>query len=149
MTQPATRNVLSLLESGRVQIHRVSCATSTVRRTDTSSDSQDTRHFTMLSDTSALKTFPLRGSVANELSTVWPSRSVRLNSDLNCRKIGSGNCPDDCRAVPGSTATATLPSTHDRSRLSLMSNLLSFVRDAWQSISVPTSTYCIPYSLPA
>src|SRR5580704_2702517 len=75
------------------KIHRVSCATSAVRGTDTSSDSQGTRHFTILSDTSALKTFPLRGSVANELSTVWPSRSVRLNSDLNCRKIGSGNCP--------------------------------------------------------
>jgi hypothetical protein len=88
-------------------------------RTDTSPDSQGTRHFTMLRDASALKTFPPRGSVANGHSSVWPSRSVRLNSDLNCRKIGSGNCPDDCTDVAGSTATAALPSTHDRSRISL------------------------------
>src|SRR5437899_2753029 len=59
----------------------------------------------MFSDTSTLKTFPLRGSVANELSTVWPSRSVRLNSDRNCRTIGSGNWPDVCEVAPGSTGT--------------------------------------------
>jgi hypothetical protein len=84
MTQPANEKCTTRYWS----LHRARPVPSGVQ-TNTSSDSQNTRHFTMLSDTSALKTFPLRGSVANELSTVWPSRSVRLNSDLNCRKIGS------------------------------------------------------------
>src|ERR1700745_52463 len=86
-------------------------------------------HFTTLSETSTLKTFPLRGSVAKVLSTVCPSRKVRLSAVRNCRTIGSGNCPDDdCEEVSRSPGTATSPSTHERSRSSFISNRLSFVR---------------------
>jgi hypothetical protein len=53
----------------------------------------------MLSDSPILKTFPLRGSVANE---------------QNWRTIGSGNWSDACEGAPGSTGTATSPSTHHR-----------------------------------